>query len=86
MRAGFAHYGTMLADGRENRAHFTRPLSMPMLVLNGEHGLLQGPLLSGVQQVATMVQADIVPASGHTFAQDNPEWIARRLHRFFTLG
>lgn len=83
MRAGFRHYETLVADGQENRARFTTPLPMPVLVLNGDHGLPQAPLLAGAQQVAATVTADTVPASGHTFAQDNPAWVAQRLHRFF---
>jgi len=36
MRAGFQHYGTLLADGRENRAAFRAKMTMPVLVLNGD--------------------------------------------------
>ena len=54
-----------------------------MPVLNGDHGLLQALLLAGAQQVAATITADLVPASGHTFAQDNPaSWVAQRLHLF----
>lgn len=81
MRAGFQHYGTLVADGQKNRARFAAPLPMP--VLNGARGLPQAPLLAGAQQVAADVTADLVPDSGHTFAQDNPEWVARRLRHFF---
>lgn len=84
MRAGFQHYGTLLEDGKENRARFTTKLPMPVLVLNGDHGLPQAALLAGAHQVATTVTADLVPASGHTYGQDNPAWVAQRLQRFFT--
>ena len=86
MRAGFRHYEPLVTDGQENRARFTAKLPMPVLVLNGEHGLPQAPLLAGSNQVAATVTADLVPASGHTFAQDNPAWVAERLHRFFMVG
>jgi pimeloyl-ACP methyl ester carboxylesterase len=83
MRAGFQHYGTLLADGHKNRHRFQAPLTMPALVLNGDHGLPQAPSLAGVAQIATTVAADFVPQSGHTFALDNPAWVAERLRRFF---
>jgi pimeloyl-ACP methyl ester carboxylesterase len=83
MRAGFQHYGTLLSDGQENRHRFQAPFTMPVLVLNGDHGLPQAPLLAGVQQVAMTVTDDLVPQSGHTFALDNPAWVAERLERFF---
>ncbi|MGP4009562.1 hypothetical protein [Streptomyces sp. 4N124] len=57
---------------------------MPVLILNGEHGLPQGVLLDGARQAAMDVRADIVPAAAHTFAADNPAWTADRLARFFT--
>ena len=83
MRAGFKHYETLLEDGRENRARFEGKLTMPVLVLNGERGLPPTQPLGGAQQVAAHVEADVVPNSGHTFAEDNPTWVAERLSRFF---
>jgi pimeloyl-ACP methyl ester carboxylesterase len=83
MRGGFQHYATLVADGAANRADAGAGLAMPVLVLNGERGLPQGPLLSGVRQVATDVRADVVPGSGHLIGLDNPEWVADRLARFF---
>ena len=83
MRAGFQHYGTLLADGKENQASFRSKLTMPVLVLNGEHGIPQGQTLESVRQVAENVTAALIPESGHAFAQDNPTWVAERLTRFF---
>lgn len=83
MRAGFRHYGTLIADGQENRAAFRAKLTIPVLVLNGERGLPQDQTLGCVQQVAEHVVAELVPDSGHTFAHDNPWWVAERLARFF---
>ena len=60
------------------------PLPMSVLVLNGEQGLPQPPLLAGVQRVAQNVQADIVPNAAHTIGADNPEWVAIRLSQFFS--
>jgi pimeloyl-ACP methyl ester carboxylesterase len=86
MRAGFQHYGTLLDDGRENRARFTSKLTMPVLVLNGDRGLPPTEPLGGALQVAEHVQADVVPNAGHTYAEDNPAWVAERLGRFFQDG
>ena len=36
-----------------------------------------------VLQVAENVEAELVPNSGHTFAEDNPAWVGERLARFF---
>lgn len=83
LRGAFGHYGPLVEDGKANRAEFRSKLSMPVLVLNGDKGLPQEPLLAGVRQVAGRVEADIVPGSGHMLAHDNPAWLADRLVRFF---
>ncbi len=82
MRAGFQHYGALLADGAENRAAFRSKLPMPVLVLNGERGIPQAQLLGGVRQVADTIETALVPGSAHTFASDNPAWVAECLIRF----
>jgi pimeloyl-ACP methyl ester carboxylesterase len=86
MRGGFQHYGTLLEDCRDNRESGAAPLAMPVLVLNGEQGLPQQPLLDGARAAASTVVADTVPDAGHTFGSDNPTWTAQRLDRFFRTG
>ncbi|TGX49053.1 alpha/beta hydrolase [Sphingomonas gei] len=83
IRAGFEHYGTLLADGRENVAQFTGKLQMPVLVLNGARGLPSDQTVETAQRVAHDVMSDLVPDAGHTFAEDNPEWVVERLAAFF---
>jgi pimeloyl-ACP methyl ester carboxylesterase len=83
MRAGFKHYETMVEDGRDNRAAFRSKLRMPVLVLNGDSGIPQSQTLGCVLQVAENVEAELVPRSSHTFAEDNPDWTAERFVRFF---
>jgi len=83
MRAGFQHYGTLLMDGKENRAAFQSKLHLPVLVLNAARGIPQAQTLGCVKQVAENVEADLVPDSGHTIGNDNPAWVADRLIRFF---
>ncbi len=84
LKGGFQHYGPLLQHGPANRAAFADRLPMPVLVLNGDKGLPQPPLLEGVRRVAEHVEADLVPASGHTFAHDNPRWAAHRMALFFS--
>jgi pimeloyl-ACP methyl ester carboxylesterase len=84
MRAGFSHYGTLVDDGLWNREHLTSPLPVPILVLNGESGLPQAPLLAGAERITKTVTADTVPNSRHTIGLDNPVWVANRLNAFFS--
>ena len=83
MHAGFRHYETLLEDGKENQAASRSKLPMPVLVLNGEHGIPQSQTLGCVRQVAEVIETTLVPGSGHAFAEDNPAWVANRLIRFF---
>lgn len=83
MRGGLLHYATLLEDGRENRARSGGTLTMPVLALNGEHGIPQEQTADAARQVAADLQVDIVPGSGHALAEDNPSWLADRLDRFF---
>jgi pimeloyl-ACP methyl ester carboxylesterase len=82
MRGGFERYATLVQDGQAARAGGR--LAMPVLVLNGEHGLPQDVLLEGARAAAADVLCDTVPGAAHTFAADNPAWTADRLARFFT--
>ena len=59
-------------------------LPMPVLVLNGENGLPQAPLLDGARHAASDVLSDTVPRTGHAYAAENPGWTVERLHRFFS--
>ena len=86
LRGGFEHYGTLLEDGQTNRQLAATPLTMPVLVLNGDGGLPQDILLDGVSRAAVSVESDILPAAGHAFAADNPDAGAERLHRFFAAN
>ncbi len=83
LRGGFQHYGPLVEDGKANRAAFSTRLPMPVLVLNGEKGIPQPPLLDGVRRLAEHVEADLVPGAAHTYAHDNPPATAERLLRFF---
>lgn len=83
LRGGFQHYGLLLEDGKANQAAFSAKMAMPMLVLNGAHGLPQVQLLEGALQIGDHVETDIIPNAGHTYAHDNPQGTVERLLRFF---
>jgi hypothetical protein len=83
MLGGFRHYETLLADGKENRETQGK-LPMPVLVLNGENGLPQAPLLDVARHEASDVVSDTVPRTGHAYAAENPDWTVERPHRFFS--
>jgi pimeloyl-ACP methyl ester carboxylesterase len=83
MRGGFEHYGSLLEDGKQNRATFRGKLKMPVLVLSGDKGLPSAQTIESVDNVAQNVESAIVPNSGHVFAADNPSWVAAKLSAFF---
>ena len=83
IRGGFEHYGTLVADVKENRAQFAGKLPMPVLALAGEKDQALDSIVDSVSRVAEHLETDYVPSAGHTFAEDNPEWVADRLARFF---
>ncbi|ROQ60251.1 pimeloyl-ACP methyl ester carboxylesterase [Streptomyces sp. 840.1] len=86
MRGGFQHYGTLLDDVRESRTLLGEgKLAMPVLTVNGEHGIPAHQTVESVRRVAEphQFEQDIAPRSGHTLAEDNPAWYAARLERFF---
>lgn len=83
MRASFMHYESLLRDGEINRQRTTQKLNMPLLVLNGSHGLPQAPLLQAAHERATLVQQAILQNARHTLAEDNPQELALILKDFF---
>ena len=83
IRGGFEHYGTLVADVKENRAQFPGKLPMPVLVLAGEKDQALDGIVASVARVSDRLESEYVPGAGHTFAEDNPEWVVDRLTRFF---
>ncbi|OCL03335.1 alpha/beta-hydrolase [Glonium stellatum] len=58
------------------------PLTIPFLALAGEASL--APFLQAFWgPVAKNLTAGVVPKAGHWIADENPEWVAERLLRFF---
>lgn len=82
MRAGFAHYATLLDDGASNRED-TSPLAMPTLILNADHGLPQSLLTGGLSSVLPNIQTAMITDSGHLYPADNAERTVSTLAKFF---
>ena len=57
-------------------------ITMPVLALGGEASLGQNTK-SLFSPVAQALEGDIVPKAGHWLADENPNWVAQRLIRFF---
>ena len=83
LRGSFQHYATLVQDIDDNRSAFDGKLQIPVLVLNGDKGLPQEPLLDGVRKAAVDVESELIPNSAHTIGHDNPNWTAARMTRFF---
>jgi pimeloyl-ACP methyl ester carboxylesterase len=83
MRAGFAHYGTLLKDGEHNRASASAGLMPPLLVLNGSGGLPQQLLAGGLGALVPGLQTAIIDGAGHAYAMDNPGQTTAVLRSFF---
>ena len=58
-------------------------LQIPVLALGAESGA-GDRVRTSVMQVATNVEADIVPHCGHWVADEQPEWLAERIRTFLT--
>jgi pimeloyl-ACP methyl ester carboxylesterase len=84
LRCGFAHYRTLLDDGRTNRAwgdaggRFT----MPVLAVGGEHAVA-GRLADAARALAPKVQSAVIDGSGHFVAEERPAQLVAELVRFF---
>ncbi|KOS46063.1 hypothetical protein ACN38_g2976 [Penicillium nordicum] len=60
------------------------PLPMPALALGGEASFAPGDVLQQIfGSVASDLQVDVVPKAGHWVLDENPEWVADRLFKFF---
>lgn len=83
LRQAFRHYETLVQDGKDNRTAFKTKLPMPVLVLNGARGIPQAQTAASIRQVVQDPTVELVPDAGHALADDNPDWMAERLARFF---
>jgi pimeloyl-ACP methyl ester carboxylesterase len=80
LRGGFAHYRTLLEDGRENRALLAeRKLPMPVLAIDS-------PRSGTATEQALSHHADDVrskvPSTGHFVAEEDPHWFTKTVTEF----
>lgn len=84
LRAGFAHYRTLLADGAANRAWLDagNKLSMPVLAVGGEYGI--GDRLGrALGAVCRDPHSAVLPDSGHFLSEERPHELVEHLLAFF---
>ncbi|KIX99878.1 uncharacterized protein Z520_04514 [Fonsecaea multimorphosa CBS 102226] len=57
------------------------PLQMPTLAMGGEASL--GPFAGQLwENITADLETDIIPKAGHWIADENPAWVATRVHQF----
>ncbi|MFE6331980.1 alpha/beta fold hydrolase [Streptomyces sp. NPDC057798] len=83
LRAGFAHYRTLLEDGRTNRAWADAGghLGMPLLAVGGEHNV-GTRLADGLRPVAPHVRTAVIEGSGHFPPEERPQALLEELTEF----
>ncbi|NEB38515.1 alpha/beta hydrolase [Streptomyces sp. SID14515] len=82
LRGGFAHYRTLLDDGRENRALLTqRHLPMPVLAIGTAHS--DTTAAKALRPYADDVREAFAP-TGHFVAEEDPGWFVATLNDFLT--
>ena len=86
MRAMFGFYRALPQDADDNQA-FLRAngkLRMPVLALGGDKSFGRGiETLESLQRVAEDVRGGLIPDSGHWVTEEQPDFIARELRKFF---
>ena len=87
MRALYGYYRALPQDGEDNRAWLAAngKLKTPVLALGGNKSFGRGmETMESLQRVAENVVGGIVPNCGHWVAEEQPEFIARELLKFFS--
>lgn len=84
MRAGFEYYRTIPQDAIDNQENAKRKLTMPVLALGADHGIVGKRAISEMEQVAENVQGDLITDCGHWIADEQPEQLLKHLFAFFT--
>ena len=87
MRALYGYYRALPQDGEDNRAWLAAngKLKTPVLALGGNKSFGRGmETMESLQRVAENVVGGIIPNCGHWVAEEQPEFIARELLKFFS--
>ena len=86
MRAMFGFYRALPQDAEDNRTFLEAngKLRMPVLALGGNKTFGRGiETLESMQRVAVDVRGGLIPDSGHWVIEEQPEFVARELRKFF---
>lgn len=86
MRAMFGFYRALPQDAEDNRAILAAngKLKMPVLALGGDRSFGRGmETKESLERVALDVRGGLVPESGHWVTEEQPEFVANELLRFF---
>ena len=89
MHAGFEHYRAFPQDAIQNQNYSKTKLTMPVLALGGEYiptlgGKIAMPtVIYGMKILAQNVTGIIVPNSGHFIPEEQPQFLADQLLKFF---
>ena len=89
MHAGFEHYRAFPQDAIQNQNYTKTKLTMPVLALGGEYiptlgGKIAMPtVIYGMKILAQNVTGIIVPNSGHFIPEEQPQFLADQLLKFF---
>ncbi len=84
LRATLGYTRACFQDGEDNRRAVAEhgKLTIPVLAMGAQYSLGENTAAS-LSQLATNLEADVVPDSGHWVADEQPQWVAERLMRFF---
>jgi pimeloyl-ACP methyl ester carboxylesterase len=81
MRAGFAQFAAFSQDAKDNKFFEQTKLTMPVMAVGGEKSF--GPLQAVIMRhVATSVQEEVVPGSGHWLMEERPEYTVALIRKF----
>lgn len=89
MSAMFGYYRALPQDAEDNKAFLAKngKLRMPVLALGGDKAFGRGiEVLESLQRVASDVRGGLVPNSGHWVTEEQPEFVAGELRKFFLEG
>jgi pimeloyl-ACP methyl ester carboxylesterase len=89
MHAGFEHYRAFPQDAIQNQNYSKNKLTMPVLALGGEYiptlggNIAMPTVIYGMKILAQNVTGIIVPNSGHFIPEEQPQFLADQLLKFF---
>ena len=85
-RAMFGYYRALPQDAQDNQAFLevSGKLRMPVLALGGNKSFGRGlETLESLRRVASDVRGGLIPDSGHWVTEEQPEFVANELLKFF---